>query len=149
MLVQGRGERLETLPGLPFHWVILAIPPEMYLSTAQVYGMLEPAHLERPLLEPLITAIREQRKGSLHLWFAGGLTNTLEAVVISKYFPLQALKKQFVDLGLHPVMSGSGPSFFALCDSLIYARTAARALQEAGNRVFLCWTISSLYKQKE
>lgn len=149
VLVRGRGEKLEAMPALPFHWVVLAIPPEMHLSTAQVYGMLKPVHLSRPRLEPLISAIREQRKEPLHDWFAGGLTNTLEAPVISKHPPLQSLKEQFLDLGLHPAMSGSGPSFFALCDSLVSARAAARALQEAGNRAFLCWTISGLYKQKE
>ncbi|HOA34913.1 MAG TPA: 4-(cytidine 5'-diphospho)-2-C-methyl-D-erythritol kinase [Bacillota bacterium] len=142
-LAQGRGEKVAAMPGLPFHWVILAMPPEMHLSTAQVYGALEPAHLLRPRLEPLIEAIRERSKRLLHLWFAGESTNTLEAVVMPQHLPLQALKREFLNLGLHPAMSGSGPSMFALCDSLVSARVAARALEDAGNRVFLCWTKSN------
>lgn len=148
-LAQGRGEKLKVLPPLPFHWVVLASPP-MQLSTAQVYGALEPAHLGSPSLEPLITAIESQSRELLHEWFAAGSTNTLETVFLPGQPRSGALKKQFLDLGLLPAMSGSGPSYFVLCHSLFSARAAARSLlQVKDNRVFLCWTISEFDKIRE
>lgn len=149
-LVRGRGEKLQALPPLPFHWVVLALPLDMHLSTAQVYRALERAHLGGPSLEPLIGALESRSREMLRDWFSAGSTNTLEAVARSGQPRLGALKEQFYHLGLHPVMSGSGPSYFVLCDNLISARATARALlQERGNRVFLCWTISQLDQMKE
>ena len=147
--VRGRGEKLSPLPALPFFWVILAAPPGLFLSTAQTYGALESAHLGRPDLEPLVAAIRGQHREALYGWFARNLTNTLEAAVISRYPSQQRLKGQLAGLGFHPAMSGSGPFLFALSDSLISARAAVRSLQEAGNRAALCWTLSTLNKQRE
>ncbi|MGB4517679.1 MAG: 4-(cytidine 5'-diphospho)-2-C-methyl-D-erythritol kinase [Dethiobacteria bacterium] len=140
-LVGGRGEKITSLPALPFYWVILALPLGITLSTAQVYSMLEPVQFSRPPLAPLISAVREQREESLQDWFAGGLTNTLEAAVLPACSSLGTLKKEFLNLGLYPAMSGSGPAFFALTKNFTAARLAVRALQEAGNRAFLCWTI--------
>ena len=140
-LVGGRGEKITSLPALPFYWVILALPLGITLSTAQVYSMLEPVQFSRPPLAPLISAVREQREESLQDWFAGGLTNTLEAAVLPACSSLGTLKKDFLNLGLYPAMSGSGPAFFALTKNFTAARLAVRALQEAGNRAFLCWTI--------
>jgi len=140
-LVGGRGEKITSLPALPFYWVILALPAGITLSTAQVYSMLEPVQFSRPPLAPLISAVREQREESLQDWFAGGLTNTLEAAVLPACSSLGTLKKEFLNLGLYPAMSGSGPAFFALTKNFTAARLAVRALQEAGNRAFLCWTI--------
>lgn len=149
-LAQGRGEKLMILPSLPFHWVVLAFPVDLPLSTAQVYGALEPAHLGAPLLEPLITAIEARNREQLHDWFAAGSTNTLESTVLTEQPRLGELKKQFIDLGLPPAMSGSGPSYFVLCDSLFSARAAASSLlQEKDNRVFLCWTRSELDQIRE
>ncbi|MGB4643937.1 MAG: hypothetical protein WBI76_08040, partial [Dethiobacteria bacterium] len=140
-LVGGRGEKITSLPALPFYWVLLALPVGITLSTAQVYSMLEPVQFSRPPLAPLISAVREQREESLQDWFAGGLTNTLEAAVLPACSSLGTLKKEFLNLGLYPAMSGSGPAFFALTKNFTAARLAVRALQEAGNRAFLCWTI--------
>ncbi len=149
-LVQGRGEKLRALPPLPFHWAVLALPPDMLLSTAHVYSALEQEHLGGPSLVPLISALEAQSREMLQGWFAAGSTNTLEAVVSPAQPRLRALQERFIDLGLHPAMSGSGPSYFVLCDNLIHARTAARALlQEMGNRVFLCWTIFESDQVKE
>lgn len=140
-LVGGGGGKVTSLPALPFYWVILALPAGITLSTAQVYSMLEPVQFSRPPLAPLISAVREQREESLQDWFAGGLTNTLEAAVLPACSSLGTLKKEFLNLGLYPAMSGSGPAFFALTKNFTAARLAVRALQEAGNRAFLCWTI--------
>ena len=92
-LVQGRGEKVASLPALPFHWVVLALPPGLQLSTAQVYAALNPGLFMSPRLEPLIAAVRERSRRALRLWFAGGATNTLEAAVLPQQPPLQALKR--------------------------------------------------------
>ncbi len=149
VLAQGRGELLETLPDLPFFWTVLAIPSGAFISTELAYSSLEQAQFGSPSLGPLIAAVMSRNRKSLHDWFARGLTNTFEEAVISKQPALRGLRGQFLDAGLQPAMSGSGPTYFALCDSLILARKAARALQESGNRTFLCWTIPGPNKQRE
>lgn len=141
-LVGGRGEMLTPLPPLPLHWVALALPAGISLSTKEIYAALSPAHYGRPPLEPLIDAIRKQDRDLLEEWFSRGQTNTLERAALPFCpAPLGGLKEKFLSLGLSPALSGSGPAYFALCGDTVRAGTAVRVLQEAGYRAYLCWTI--------
>ena len=149
-LASGRGERLQPLPDLPFFWVVLAVPAGIALSTASVYGALRlDSILDAPGIKELIAAIKGGHSDDVLAWLAAGNTNTLERVALSSAPHLSSLKKRFTELGLTPVLSGSGPTFFALCRSLHLAGTAVRVLQEEGNRAFLCWTEKSCLKKKE
>ncbi|HHW74370.1 MAG TPA: 4-(cytidine 5'-diphospho)-2-C-methyl-D-erythritol kinase [Firmicutes bacterium] len=140
-LATGRGEKLAPLPPLPFHWVALALPAAAFLSTKEIYGRLSPAHYGRPPLEPLIEAVRKGERGLLREWFSRGETNTLERAVLPFCRELGGLKEKFSSLGLAPALTGSGPACFALTGDIRRARRAARALQEAGHRAYLCWTL--------
>lgn len=141
-LAGGRGEQITPLPPLPFYWVVLALPPGLFLSTGQGYGALDPMQFRQPPLEPLLRALRERNDQLLEDWFSRGRTNTFEEAVLPVYPHLQRLKNKFLSLGLSPAMSGSGPTYFSLTESIIVAREAVCALQEGGYRAFLCWTAS-------
>lgn len=141
-LATGRGEKLEALPALPFFWVVLAVPHLLRLSTAAVYRSLSPDQFHRPSLQGLLAAVREKDRAFIVKWFAGGNTNTLETAVLPLNPSLNVLKCDFVEAGLHPAMSGSGPSVFALADTYPAAANAARNLQEKGYRSYLCWTVA-------
>ncbi|NMD42872.1 MAG: 4-(cytidine 5'-diphospho)-2-C-methyl-D-erythritol kinase [Firmicutes bacterium] len=148
-LARGRGEKITPLPGLPFYWVVLALPPGLSISTGQVYSALDPAQYRHPPLAPLLRALRERQDALLFDWFSRGMTNTLEKAILPLYPRLEGFKSRFSSLGLFPAMSGSGPAFFALTGNLPAARGAVRALQETGNRAFLCWTVSPEQQTKE
>ncbi len=143
VLATGRGDRLERLPDLPFYWVVMALPAQLQLSTAAVYRSLNLAAARRPSLQELLAAINRRDRTLIAAWLAGGCTNTLEDAVLPCYSQLRALRERFLEAGLNPVMSGSGPSYFTLIENYQVARKAAGFLQEEGYRVFLCWTLGS------
>ncbi len=140
-LATGRGEVLEPLPALPFHWVVLAVPAGLRLSTAAVYRSLDLSRVSAPPVSALVEAIKRSEQENIASWFKRKSVNTLEEAVLPNYSTIARLKEQFLELGLNPVMSGSGPSVFALTEKFAAAASAARSLQEEGNRAFLCWTV--------
>lgn len=148
-LAGGRGEVLESLPPLPFHWVVLAVPIGLRLSTAAVYRSLDLSRVSAPPVSILVEAIRGGDREKIALWFKRTSVNTLEEAVLPKHRAVARLKELFLKLGLNPTMSGSGPSVFALTNSFAAASAAARSLQEEGNRTFLCWTALSTQAERK
>ncbi|MBS3946774.1 MAG: 4-(cytidine 5'-diphospho)-2-C-methyl-D-erythritol kinase [Dethiobacter sp.] len=141
VLVTGRGEALAPLTSLPFYWVVLAMPKGLQLSTAAVYGSLNPARASKPPISYLVEAIKEGNSAKIEEWFKRGLVNTLEEAVLPDCAPISRLKDRFLELDLNPAMSGSGPAVFALTDSYQAALSALRILKEEELRAFICWTI--------
>ncbi|WP_035100384.1 4-(cytidine 5'-diphospho)-2-C-methyl-D-erythritol kinase [Aneurinibacillus terranovensis] len=112
-VARGRGERIERLPSPPSCWVILAKPP-IGVSTAEVYGALRMDRLtERGKSQQMIEAI-------WHRDFPGicrSLGNHLESVTLVKYPDVCVIKDRMSRFGADGVlMSGSGPTVFALTD---------------------------------
>jgi 4-diphosphocytidyl-2-C-methyl-D-erythritol kinase len=147
-LATGRGEVLEPLPALPFHWVVLAVPHGLRLSTAAVYRSLDLSRVSAPQVSILVEAIRGGERNNIASWFKRATVNTLEEAVLPHYHAIARLKERLLELGLNPAMSGSGPSVFALTDRFAAASAAARSLQEEGNRAFLCWTAPQQEERK-
>ncbi len=141
-LARGRGEIIDPLPQLPFFWVVLALPPRLSLSTASVYASLGgkiPFGPSPGILQKAVTS--GDREGILN-WLCMEPVNSLQPAVLARHPSLRLLKNKMEGLGLHPVMSGSGPALFALSDSYLLSNRAAMALQAEGYRATLCWTIS-------
>jgi 4-diphosphocytidyl-2-C-methyl-D-erythritol kinase len=137
---RGRGEQLEQLPSLPFFWVVLALPEGVKVSTAAAYNSFDQNQLGDPSLQSLIGAIRAGSRKDITDWLGSGLTNTLETAVLPGSDQIAGLKRKLQAAGFQPVLSGSGPTLFILTEDYYRARSALRAVEEAGARAYLCWT---------
>ena len=132
-LATGRGTELEELPAMPDCGVVLAKLP-MAVSTAWVYGHFAAARVkQRPDLLGLKTALQ---KGSLE-GIASRLCNVLESVTISEHPEIQKLKDDMLRQGAKAsLMSGSGPTVFALTENEEAAGDVAERLRSSwGDRV--------------
>ena len=124
-LAQGRGEIITPLEPCPFFYVVLAKLP-VSVSTAAVYGGLKLDEIkQRPDTVKYINAINDKDIN----YVVSGMKNVLETVTIKMVPQIQELKKAFLEHGaLNAMMSGSGPTVFALFDSKKQAELAAEAI---------------------
>ncbi|MCR5737390.1 MAG: 4-(cytidine 5'-diphospho)-2-C-methyl-D-erythritol kinase [Eubacterium sp.] len=120
-LAEGIGEKLTPLPTPPQCHVIIAKPP-VSVSTAFVYGNIRPAEIEkRPDTKGIIRAIEQKNLQDLSKL----LYNVMEDVTIPEYPVIEEIKQQLLSDGaLGAIMSGSGPTVFALFDCAEKAKKA-------------------------
>ena len=127
-IATGRGEKLATINDLDDIWVVLAkynnisvSTPWAYKTYRQQYGdsyINDPAKVSSRTTQvhssPLLNAISHKNSTEI-----GKLIyNDLEKVVLPEYPQVAELKSAFVAQDvLGTMMSGSGPTVFALCDS--------------------------------
>lgn len=125
-LATGRGEQLTQLPDLPSRWLVLVKLP-LEVSTASVYqAYRETDSLVHPDTTLAVAAINQGAWGKLDY----NLVNVLESVTIKQHPEIGDLKQALLAAGADAVlMSGSGPSVFALAADESAAHTIARRLQ--------------------
>ncbi len=127
-LATGRGEKLSPLQDLEDIYVILAKYRNLSVSTAWAYKtyrqkfgdtyVIDPDNLEnrrqRVHSGPIVSAIAHRDRAKIgHL-----LHNDLEKVVLPEYPQVQKLRETFAaENVLGAMMSGSGPTVFALTES--------------------------------
>ncbi len=137
-IATGRGEELDPLPSLDSLYVVLAKYRNLAVSTPWAYqtyrsqfgdtyirdaNSLE-ARAHRVHSGPMVQAILNDNVGEIGKL----LYNDLEKVVLPNYPQVLQLRKAFERSGaLGTMMSGSGPTVFALCQS---EGEAQRILQE-------------------
>lgn len=128
-LSEGIGEILTELPSAPRCSVIIAKPP-IHVSTRFVYENLRLDSLEKhPDIDGILDSIRE---GNI-LGVAERLENVLETVTQKEYPVIGQIKQFLVHRGaLGALMSGSGPTVFALFDRKDLAARACEDLRRAG-----------------
>lgn len=143
-LVEGIGERIQPLPGLPALDVAIA-HPRLPLATGAVYAAFDagPPPPPRPPLRRLLGL--EGPEGQASLAGPGGagperwpelLHNDLEAPARRLCPAVAALRKALEAAGALAVgMSGSGPSVYGVFHSAAGARAAAQKLAASG-----CWS---------
>ena len=139
-LATGRGELLEPLPDFGGHGVVLANPP-LQVSTAWAYG-----NFQRNL-RPRLTDIPAMRGAiALHDFqlVAVQLFNELESVTIPAHPQIAVLKERLAKGGAAGVlMSGSGPTVFALTPDFASARRLAEQVSfEPGVAVIITETVA-------
>lgn len=127
MLATGRGEYLTPLPALDNFYVVLGKYRSLSVSTAWAYQTFRHKYLEANVSDDLATDNHKQRAYSEKMVYAIArnqekqigqlLYNDLERVVLPQYPQVQRLKKEFQHLGCAGMMSGSGPTVFALTKS--------------------------------
>lgn len=143
-LAEGIGEELTRLPACPLCYVVIA-KPAISVSTRFVYENLRLDETTRhPDIYGLADAIcRQDLYGMLPY-----MGNVLESVTIPAYPIIGEIKERFMENGaLISLMSGSGPTVFALFDNYEMALRAKEALLEWG-QVPLVY-VTDLYRVRE
>lgn len=128
-LAEGIGEKLTRLPVVVRCPVVIA-KPGISVSTKWVYERLTlDEQTKHPDIDQLITDIKQQNLKNM----ASHMGNILEEVTIKEYPVIARIKENFMEHGaLNAMMSGSGPTVFALFEERSQAREAADALRASG-----------------
>ena len=126
-LSEGIGEILTKLPAvLPAH--VLIAKPDLDVSTAFVYKNLKVSELE---FHPDIDGMRKAIEGHDLKGVTDRMGNVLETVTIPAYPIIGDMKKTCMENGaVNALMSGSGPTVFAIFDDLKQAELTADAIRE-------------------
>lgn len=128
-LSEGIGEKLTRLPDAPDCFLVIA-KPDIDVSTKYVYENLHANELkEHPDIDGMTEAIRN---GDLQA-VAERMENVLETVTARKYPIIEQMKTCLKDAGaLNALMSGSGPTVFAVFDDENTAKNAFQKIRAAG-----------------
>lgn len=136
--IYGRGERVEPLPDIEPLWIAL-VTPAAPVSTAALFHALTPADYgDMAATDTLVAAIHASRPIPFD-----ALENTLEPAVFRLYPEVARARDRLLALGAPLVrMSGSGPSLFVPSRSLTEAAEIVRRVTAAGERAWLCHTVT-------
>ncbi len=128
-LAEGIGEKLTRLPAMPRCMVVVA-KPAVSVSTKWVYENLHlDGQMAHPDIDRLITGIERQDLKQMAL----SMGNLLEEVTVKAYPVITQIKENLASHGaIHAMMSGSGPTVFALFEKRQEAQKAADAVRTSG-----------------
>lgn len=135
-LSEGIGEILTVLPTPPAAHLLIA-KPDIDVSTAFVYRNL---HLDTLEKHPDIDGMADALKRGDLKGITDRMENVLESVTIPAYPIIREIKELSMQEGaLNALMSGSGPTVFAVYEDEQCAQKAARKVKQAGlaNEVFV------------
>ena len=133
----GRGEKIEQLNAVPQCWVVL-VKPKKGISTGTVFSALSYDTLEHPDTHSMIAAIREQNYTSM----TNLVGNSLEETSIIRQPSIEKIKEKMLSFGADAaLMSGSGPTIFALCRKYSRAQRVYNGLKGFCNEVYLVRTL--------
>jgi 4-diphosphocytidyl-2-C-methyl-D-erythritol kinase len=136
-LAEGIGEILTPLPALPRMWLCL-VNPGYGVSTAKVYREVDKVQIDRhPDISAMIKAINIGN-GKMIM---ENLLNVLENVTLFMFPELAQLKSELKEMGLFPLMSGSGPTVLGFAETEEKSFQAASALRRKWNLVLTAHTI--------
>ncbi|MCQ4636607.1 4-(cytidine 5'-diphospho)-2-C-methyl-D-erythritol kinase [Anaerovorax odorimutans] len=134
-VARGTGTDLEPVIGLKSH-LVLTKPP-MGVSTAEVYQGLEIGKIERhPNTRELVTALAKKNYKIIQK----NMINVLENFTLTRYpnvmYTKNKVERLFDEEAV--LMSGSGPTIFALCRNRSEAQRACEELKTYNKETF--WT---------
>jgi 4-diphosphocytidyl-2-C-methyl-D-erythritol kinase len=136
-LSEGIGEKLTRLKDAPQCFVVVA-KPHIGVSTKYVYENL---HVETIKTHPNIDAMLKGIDAGDLIEISSHMENILENVTEKKYPVIAMLKSKLKSMGaLKSLMSGSGPTVFALFDDRDKADKACEAVLDTGEVAFGCVT---------
>lgn len=141
MFATGRGEYLSSLPTLDRTYLVLGKYRNLSISTAWAYqtfrhqffssyapeALAVENHNAQVYLEKIVSAVTRRNETQI----AQLLYNDLERVVLPRYPQVQQLRDEFQRLGCAGMMSGSGPTVFALTNSQQEAHLVREAVKIA------------------
>lgn len=135
--ISGKGEIVQPLVSMPQCWVVL-VKPRISVSTRKVFQQLKAEELSHPDMKQLSTAILNQDyQGMIQ-----HMGNNMEAVTIAKHPIVQQIKDRMMKYGADvALMSGSGPTVFALCRKQSRAQRIVNGLKGFCEEVYLVRTL--------
>lgn len=137
-LVEGRGEIITPLPTVPQTWVVL-VKPKLSVSSRKIFAALSLEDLSHPNIPALEQAIRQGDYQEM----VKHLGNSLESITIAKHPIVQQVKDKMIKFGADAaLMSGSGPTVFALCEHYSRAQRVYNGLKGFCEEVYLVRTIN-------
>lgn len=135
--VTGRGEKIELLPAMPQCWVVL-VKPRMSVSTSSIFGSLSFNSIDHPDIKGLKQAIEFND----YVMMTQKIGNALEGVTIKRHPIIQQIKDRMIKYGADAaLMSGSGPTVFALCSKKTRAQRIYNGLKGFCDEVYLVRTL--------
>lgn len=106
----GIGEVLRPLPDLPA-WPVIIVHPHVAVQTKKAYALFDGCGRTAPVdVDGVERAVRNGDFGGL----TQAMGNTFEELVIPDVPQVQDCRQRLLNLGLRPLMAGSGPTVFAL-----------------------------------
>ena len=112
-LVTGKGEQVQLLPKKPQGWVVL-VKPHFGISTRHIFKEIQVDSISRVNIEALTQAIMSDNYDQV----IQHMGNSLEDITIKKKPFIQKIKDRMMASGADmALMTGSGPTVFALCSS--------------------------------
>jgi 4-diphosphocytidyl-2-C-methyl-D-erythritol kinase len=140
-IATGRGEQLASILGLEDIYIVLGKHKNISVSTPWAYKSYRTAYGDSYIRDkedlvtraksvhsaPIVQAIIQKNIAEI----CQQLHNDLEKVVLPEYSQVLQLRTAFTDCGaLGTMMSGSGPSVFAICESKPQAESIKLQIQE-------------------
>lgn len=136
--ILGKGEIVHQLPTMPACWVVL-VKPKISVSTRKIFQQVELDQLHHPDMEALKQAIvmNDYQK------MIQAMGNSLESTTIPRYPIVQQIKDRMMKYGADiALMSGSGPTVFALCQKHSRAQRIVNGLKGFCEEVYLVRTLN-------
>ncbi|MDT2662221.1 4-(cytidine 5'-diphospho)-2-C-methyl-D-erythritol kinase [Enterococcus hulanensis] len=136
-LVEGFGEKVTPIASMPQCWVVV-VKPRMSVSTRTIFAQIVMEDLYHPDIEALVSAIEDNDYQKM----TESLGNSMEVVTIRKHPIIQQLKDRMLRYGADAaMMSGSGPTVYALCHKYSRAKHVFNALKGFCDEVYLVRTL--------
>lgn len=135
--IAGKGEIVQPLVPMPQCWVVL-VKPRISVSTRKIFQQVEMDKLSHPDMNKLSEAIlARDYQGMLQ-----HMGNSLEDITIPKHPIIQQIKERMLKYGADAaLMSGSGPTVFALCQKYSRAQRIVNGLKGFCDEVYLVRTL--------
>ena len=143
-LSEGIGEVLTDLTPLPSYPTVLC-KPNINVSTKEVYEAFDKlSEVKHPAVDDMLEAISRYDGTGM----CGLLGNVLELVTGNMHPVIGDIEKSFLETeAVNTVMSGSGPTVFALYNSPLEAHRAAEKMKAVYPEFTVCET--SFYNEKK
>jgi 4-diphosphocytidyl-2-C-methyl-D-erythritol kinase len=138
-LMEGRGEKITTLPKIPHKWVILVVPavPAEPEKTKRLYAQITANHYtDGSITDNFMSTIKSGQSFPDALLF-----NTFENVVFARGEELTNYRDHMLKIGAPYVhLAGSGPTLFTMLDDKAKAADLTKKLQNYGMTAHLTET---------
>lgn len=135
--IGGKGEKVHLIESMPQCWVVL-VKPRMSVSTRTVFKEVDAHQVTHPNISELVEAINQQNYQQM----IAKMGNSLEDVTIQRHPVIQQIKERMIKYGADvSLMSGSGPTVFALCQQYSRAQRIYNGLKGFCDEVYLVRTL--------